>query len=161
MTGGTATNETDVADIGVAQNLPAGGNYFFGFNNQPEAVVSHQSNPASHCRLRSRCCAISGSTSRGAAFSSRAIPSASTARRSGGADERRADGRAGLSRPRLRAPQCRSGQGIALPRARSVAHHADPHRRRRLGAARHPPAARADRDDRRAADQRGGAGEKC
>ncbi len=31
--GGTSTTETDIADIGVAQNLPAGGNYFLGFNN--------------------------------------------------------------------------------------------------------------------------------
>jgi outer membrane protein len=36
LTGGTSTNETDVADIGVAQNLPAGGNYFLGFNNSKQ-----------------------------------------------------------------------------------------------------------------------------
>jgi outer membrane protein len=33
QSGGTTTTETDLADIGVAQNLPAGGNYFLGFNN--------------------------------------------------------------------------------------------------------------------------------
>lgn len=32
-TGGTGSTETDVANLGVAQNLPAGGNYFIGFNN--------------------------------------------------------------------------------------------------------------------------------
>lgn len=31
--GRKVTTETDVANIGVAQNLPAGGNYFLGFNN--------------------------------------------------------------------------------------------------------------------------------
>ena len=31
--GATATTETDIANVGVAQNLPAGGNYFVGFNN--------------------------------------------------------------------------------------------------------------------------------
>lgn len=31
--GQTAETETDVANLGVAQNLPAGGNYFVGFNN--------------------------------------------------------------------------------------------------------------------------------
>jgi outer membrane protein len=34
--GGTSTTETDIADIGVAQNLPAGGNYFLGFNNSKQ-----------------------------------------------------------------------------------------------------------------------------
>jgi outer membrane protein len=31
--GKSSTTETDIADLGVAQNLPAGGNYFIGFNN--------------------------------------------------------------------------------------------------------------------------------
>jgi outer membrane protein len=33
QTGGTTSTETDTANVGVAQNLPAGGNYFVGFNN--------------------------------------------------------------------------------------------------------------------------------
>lgn len=36
QTGGTATTETDLANVGVAQNLPAGGNYFLGFNNSKQ-----------------------------------------------------------------------------------------------------------------------------
>ena len=56
--------------------------------------------------------------------------------------------RAGLLRPDLHPPLRRRGQGSALPGPRPVAHHPDPHRRRRLRAARHPPAARADRDRR-------------
>jgi outer membrane protein len=33
QSGGITSTETDVANVGVAQNLPAGGNYFVGFNN--------------------------------------------------------------------------------------------------------------------------------
>lgn len=38
---GTVTTETDKANIGVAQNLPAGGNYFIGFNNLRQSGGSY------------------------------------------------------------------------------------------------------------------------
>lgn len=41
QTGGVASIETDIANVGVAQNLPAGGNYFIGFNNLRQSGQSY------------------------------------------------------------------------------------------------------------------------
>ncbi len=41
QTGGISSIETDRADVGVAQNLPAGGNYFIGFNNLRQSGQSY------------------------------------------------------------------------------------------------------------------------